>query len=307
LLETGAISSCLVAMHVAEIAVRLGDTTLEIARVGAGDRFTIGARPGVQLAVAGIGEFPLVESRGTQFVVRAPVGTPLRSDDRLLDERERVLVPHSRVSLVLGLARVDIELVRVEPTLVPRPAFDARPAAYTGASLFAHVVLWAAAGVIAPFVPFVHHRPQRPRLVSIASVDPPPAPKPATPRPVELDDAAPSPSPSPRFEIAKVRQHAIQSTAEVARMFDAIDVRGKLDQVGPVYGGEYKSGDFGTAFIFDPDKRPEFDTIKTGRFETISRGSGAGDDFDRCSDGHMVEDPQHPGHHICVPDQPDQK
>jgi hypothetical protein len=302
--ETGVFSSCLVAMHVAEIAIRLGDTMLDIARVGAGERFTIGALPRVQLAVAGIGEFPLVESRGAQFVVRAPHGVVIVVDGRELDATELVLTAGSHVALVLGLAHVDIALVRGEPTVIPRPPFDARPAVYNATSLFAHLALWAAAAAIAPFVPFVHHRPQRPRLVKIASVDPPPAPKPATPEPVELDDPTPS---HQRFDIPKLRDHVMKAVGDVTRTFDAIDLRGALDQVGPVYGGEYKSGDFGTAFIFDPDKRPEFDTIKTGRFETISRGHGAGDDFDLCTDGHMIEDPQHPGRHLCVPDDPDQK
>ncbi len=256
--ETGAISSCLVGMYVAEIAIRLGDTTLEIARVGAGKCFTIGELP----AVAGIGEFPLVESRGSQFVVRAPVGTPLRSGDRVLDTRELVLAPDSRVSLALALARVEISLVRVESPPIPRPPFDARPAAYTATSLFVHLALWAAAAASAPFVPLVHHRPQRPRLVKIASFDPPPVPKPAPPEPVELDD--PAPARSDHFDLPKLRGDVMKAVGDVARTFDAIDVRGQLDKVGPVYGGEYKSGDFGTAFIFDPDKVPSLDTIKTG-------------------------------------------
>ncbi|HEY1552878.1 MAG TPA: hypothetical protein VGG28_33845 [Kofleriaceae bacterium] len=299
-------------MHVAEIATRLGDTTLDIVRIGPGERFTIGALAGVQLAVAGIGEFPLVESRGAQFVVRAPVGTPLRAGDRVLDDREHVLVPHARISLVLGLARVDIELARDDAVMLPRPPFDARPAVYTATALAAHLALWAAAAVIAPFVPVVHHRPQRPRLIKIAAVAPRPMPKLVTPKPVELDE------PSRTEHVARSHDHAkqagvesaakmVHSMNELAHTFDAIDVRGKLDEVGPVYGGDDRSGGFGTVLLFDPDTRPEFDTVKTGRYATISHGSGAGDGYDVCHDGHIADDPQHPGHHICVPDDLDQK
>jgi hypothetical protein len=302
--ETGAISPCLVAMDVAEIAIRLGDTALDIARVGVGKRFTIGEVPGVQLAVAGIGEFPLVESRGAQFIVRAPVGTPLRSGDRLVDDRELVLVPDSRVALALALVRVEIRLVRGESPIIPRPLFDARPAAYAGVSLFAHLALWAAAAVIAPFVAFAHHRPQRPRLVSIHSLAPPRAP-PSALQPVELDSAEP-PS-RPHAETFDLHRRVAKAVGAVTRTFDAIDISGQLDKVGPVYGGEYQSGDFGTAFLFDPDKVPSLDTIKTGPYQTIAHGRGAGDDFDLCANGHMIEDPQHPGHHVCVPDKPDQK
>src|ERR1700759_3608916 len=150
-------------MRVAQVPARLADTIVDLAHVAPGERYTLGTAPGVQLAISGIREFPLVTSEARGFVVRRPVGLgTLVVDGKRCDDAELVL-GWARVTLELGLVALEIELVERAAVPVPRPEVERRTPAFVVASLIVHLLVWAAA------VAFGHlPRAKRPRPVKEA-------------------------------------------------------------------------------------------------------------------------------------------
>jgi hypothetical protein len=283
-------------MDVAHVVIRLGETTLDDACVHAGERFWIGSHAGAHLAVAGIGAFPLVTGEGTDFTVRTPIGTVLAVDGRAIDATELRLAHGRAVTLVLGLAAIEIELAPLPRVPVPRPPPDARPAAYTAISLLAHLAVWGAAIELAPDEA---HITGRPRLVAIClrhSSDGEQTTAPARDAKVvdvttALEVAAPA-TPRAVAPVATATDHprpqtgerdeplsTITAAEELTRPLDHVDIAGSLDQVGPLYFPDEAPG-FGKARQFDPTHRADYQSIASGRFPTIAHGSGAGDAYD---------------------------
>jgi|HubBroStandDraft_6_1064221.scaffolds.fasta_scaffold105305_2 hypothetical protein len=295
-------------MDVAHVVIRIGETTIEDACVRAGERFWIGSRAGAQLAVAGIGAFPLVTGEGTEFTVRAPIGTTLAVDGRAIDANELRLTSGSVVTLGFGLAAIEIELAPLPHMPVPRPPPEARPAAYTAISLLAHLALWGAAIELAPDEVYITARP---RLVSIglrhsfdrdARTTAPARDAKVVDVTTALDVAAPS-TPRPVEPLAVADVHARPKTSErdeplatittvddVSTALDHIDIAGAFDHVGPLYLPDEAPG-FGKTRQFDPTHRADYQSIASGRFPTISRGSGAGDAYDIARDVELCAQP----------------
>ncbi len=302
-------------MDVAHVVIRLGETTIEDACVRGGEQFWIGSHAGAHLAVAGIGAFPLVTGEGGDFTVRTPIGTTLAVDGRAIDATELRLAPHTVVTLALGLAAIEIELSPLPHMPVPRPPPDARPAAYTAISLLAHLALWGAAIELAPDEVYITGRP---RLVTIGlrhAFDrgvPSTAPaRDANVDPATTEDvgrttaehlAAPS-TPHPVDPVLVASDHARPKASEraepiatltgfddLATAFDHIDIAGPLDQVGPLYRPDEAPG-FGKTRQFDPTHRADYQSIESGRFQTIAHGEHAGGGYDLGRDMKLSLEP----------------
>jgi hypothetical protein len=281
-------------MDVAQVEARLAETTLDVVFVRPGERYWIGSRPGVQLAIAVAGAFPIVTGGPDGFTVRAPIGVPLVVNGKPTAAVELRLAAGVVCRLELGLATVTIRLVAEARAPVPRPLVDRRPAAYLGASLLAHLCVWAIAlAFAAPPRAKLH----RPRLVSIGAPNrPPPRAEPPTAAPPSehakrsAADVQVAPNMS---DVSAVRaSHHLGShepqepiaafasgASELAAVLDQINVVGALDQVGPVYRPE-EVQTFGGQHAFDPQTRPGFAAVPTGAYATIDRGHGAGDDYE---------------------------
>ena len=54
-------------MRVAQVTARLAKTIVDVAHVAPGERYTIGTARDVQLAIAGVREFPVVTSEARGF------------------------------------------------------------------------------------------------------------------------------------------------------------------------------------------------------------------------------------------------
>ena len=302
-------------MDVAEITIRVGETMLDRACVAAGEQFCIGELPGVQLAVAGIGAFPLVTGTPDGFVLRVPIGTALVLDGRVCNDTELRLAPERVARIRFGLADVELRLVALTRIAIPRPPPEARPVAYTVLSLLAHLSVWAAAIELAPGIAFgtgTHARSVAIggyRRFAPSAAQPAPAATPATA--AALDDAPELASERPQrasspASATKTREHArgtsdtiegpgspgsahdageaiVAAVGEVARTFDGVDLGDAFSNLHPLYRPDEAPG-FGRTRLFDPTNRAEFRTIPAGRFATISSGPHAGAGYDIAGD-----------------------
>jgi len=301
-------------MDVAQVEIRLGETTLDRAYIAAGERFWIGSLPGAQLAVAGIGLFPLVTGTSDGFTIRAPVGTALAIDGRASTAEELRLERDRVITIAFALARVEIQLVTLQPAAVPRPPYDVRPAAYTMVSLLAHLSVWAAAIELAPdvvFNPGVHHRmslgshrrfappagAQAPQVLAHIDVTGPPEAAPSVAAAIAPSNAAvttatragsharnapTTPDPTETSDAGQAMSSSVAAAVgDYVRSFDAINIAGALEQVGPLYRPDEASG-FGTSRAFDPTGRADYKTIAAGPLAPFARGdTGEGYDVGR--------------------------
>ncbi|HEY1815054.1 MAG TPA: hypothetical protein VGG74_22055 [Kofleriaceae bacterium] len=279
-------------MHVAQVDLRLGETTLDRTWIGAGKQLWIGSNPGVQVAVAGIGAFPLVTGDASGFVVRAPVGTTLALDGRPIPDGELRLVRGCTVELSFGLARVSIELVPAPHVRVPRPQLDARPAIFATLSLLAHLGVWGTAMAAAPEAPrsaahLVLARIGTRHSFATASRQAKPAPRdavaPDLPQPQMLVALNPAPTVEPRTQ-----SHSIATTDREESGAGPAQSGEDVAMAAPsahavsfdheqLYLPDLAPG-FGTARIYDPGPRAEFGTIAAGDY-AIAQGTGH-DDYD---------------------------
>lgn len=302
-------------MDVAEVAIRIGETTVDHVYVARGERFWIGSLPGAQLAVAGVGLFPLVTGASDGFSIRVPVGTALAVDGRTSSAAELRLEGDRVVTARFGLAALEIRLVQLPRIAIPRPPPDARPAAYTAVSLLAHLAVWAAAIVLVPEVASgggrhhlmsigSHRRfepaagAQAPQVLARVDFTGPPeaghavteAIAPSTARAANASRAsshphkAPdTPDPSETHDAgAAITRAVTAAVGDVVRTFDAVNVEGALAQVGPVYRPDESPGfgSVGTGRLFDPTHRADFQSIAAGRYVTTATGPHAGQGYD---------------------------
>jgi len=207
--------------RVAQVDVRIGETTLE--------RYCV--RAGEQLAVAGV----IVTGDGNGFVVR-----------RAIDD-EAHLAPDEVITSRFELATVEVWLEVLPPMSLPRPPVDPWPAIYTMLSLVVHVCIWA----VAMRVPLPAPRPHRvlARLVHHPHA-PPPVPHAAPP---------PAPAPtkkSPEPHVRTAKEATARVTAALADVAKAtkIDWDAAFSGVGevhapdeaPSFGHELATGGFRT-------------------------------------------------------------
>jgi hypothetical protein len=287
-------------MRVAQVTAKLGETTVDVAYIAPGERYTIGTARDTRLAITGVCDFPLVTGEPRGLVVRRPVGLgTLVVDGRTCDDAEAEVVLASlaagdrpnaragvalagadRVTFELGLVTISIELVARAAMPVPRPELERRTPAFVVASLIVHLLVWGAA------ITFAHPpRAKRPRpakqahpvLVHLAVAPvpvPAPAPGPVPPSPA-TQRAMPAASranptsagPSQRGRVAESSipiggDRNAQIGAAVAQLAAAMpDVGKALDQVGPLYVPSAVDPAFGGAAKFDPRTRPDWGSL----------------------------------------------
>lgn len=270
---------------VAQVTARLGETIVALAHVAPGDVFRIGTGPGVELALPGVVEFPLVTGEAHGFVVRRPIGLGAWTG------ADEVVLADEPVELAVALLTIAISRVDRDVTVVPPPPIDRRPHGFMIASLVVHLLVW---GTAVTFAATPRVKPPRPRTQLhpvIARIEPT-LPKPPPPPPVQHRAAA-SPYPD---RVATARpgsagRHAPHDSligpngyadfgaglAALGKVVD-IDWGAKMAAQGPLYqdGAEYK---FGSETLFDPNTRAGFETVKTGRFQTVSTGRAVGEDY----------------------------
>lgn len=268
-----------------EVTVRFAGTLLEVVVVGPGRSFRLGTAPGVDVAVTGLLSFPLVDTSGH---VRIPAGlTAFRHDGTALaDIAPLPLTGDTRIRLVIGAIELDLAVARPVAPLARLPV-DRRPLPYLALALIAHLAVWTVAmrrGEPPPAPRLVHARlAKRP--------PPPPPPRETTGTPMRREagvlphggraeghyrmergiDDGPSGT-RQGFAITGAELRALMGTVDLGKALAETD--------GPIVREE--DGDatgFGGAARFDPATRPGFDSVKTGRYATVSRGRGAGDAY----------------------------
>lgn len=250
-------------MHrdIVEVAVRFGDTLLDVTHVDATGVFRIGTAPDVDLAVPGYTSFPLV----AQGKIRIPTGAETSTRGR---------------TTVLRLGQVTIELARTRPIerrlALRRPQW--RTPAFVVGSLLVHLAILIVAFVRAPFERLVEKHPPRLRYVHIATPsldEPPPPPK---PKPAEAAAAAAS---APKRADAGLARGAAASRDKPGRGPDidqvldglAKDVDKKLAglRAEDQYDEDADNAKrFGGTGRFDPSQRPGFESVASGNYETMS-------------------------------------
>ena len=265
----------------AQITARFGDSLVEIVEIERHGSYRIGTAPGVDLAVAKIGSFPIVTGDATGFVVRTPVGTGEATDVRLAADQP--------VTLRFGMITITVELVaRVAP--LPMQKLDHRLHAFIFGSLIVHLVVWGAAVVAAH--PPITKRP-RPRTVLhpvLAKISPTPSPLASQPPPASSSHAAP-PSSGTRGkrsdldELAAAAASAPGGSNKLSPAYlaylEALDqhMKDMLAAAGPLYVEDDAAGFGKHGGAFDPTNRAGWGTIATGRFKTVSSGHAVGDDY----------------------------
>ena len=242
---------------VVEVVVRLGETTVALAHVRPGGRFDVGRDVAIDVA-----PFTLVESAAHGFVVRAAPDAPATP---LADP----------IELAFGLVTIRVTATTLVPTRVARRAIDQRPLAYGSGSLAVHIGLLALATWLATpdedSVPGAEDRKRRPTRIArfavaeqtVKRVDKPPPLE----TPVTVDD-----SPAEKPTTDDDANASIASTESVATP------NGHGEKV-PATAESAASDGTGDGQRFDPDANPNFDTVKLGKYTTVSTGSSAGAEF----------------------------
>jgi len=287
-------------MHVAEIAVRFGDTPLSTVELATG-AYRIGTAPGVDLAVPGLTSFPLVEwtaqARPT-CLVRVPVGVDAHRDGLRLDGGV-VLSAGDRLALTIGAIAIEIGVVeRAAP--LPRPAFRPRFAGWVVGALLAHLGFLAIADALAdpeaapvrlayawpmPQVPEPpipedraagYHARRRDPRDQRSNVKPRPR---APVRIAVAVEALPEPTAAPRARaVAKAREAGILGALDktsFAAIIGKADLVKELSDVGPIYReDEAAAAGFGGGARFVPAP-----SVPVGRYATVSSGRAVGDRY----------------------------
>lgn len=274
-----------------ELVVRFAQTLLAVTRIARGGRFVIGTAPGVDLPVAGVTAFPLVDAG---FVVRLPVGVAATAGGVPVADREIVLARGARIDVTLGAVTVAIARVDDVPVALPRPREPRRIVPFALAALAVHVAIVATAMATAAVepvtIPVVRAEP--PRIVPTKTLPVKP-PKPKRPRrataaagggAATATDAGGTPA--QRLERAtEAARHAGfldgLRAEDLARIVGTKNLAKELADVGPLYDEEAANAqNFGnSAGKFDPSKDPTFDSVKTGRYATVGGGRGAGANY----------------------------
>ncbi len=285
---------------VVEVVVRLGDTVVDVTHVAADGGYRIGSAPGVELAVAipGLTRFPLVD---TGLVLRLPAGIPAVANGHTLREPTLRLARGASVALHLGLLDLTVTRLALPDVPVPRPPIERRPYYFGAVALVAHLIVWAFAMRFGDLerLPSPETAALRPTRVHVP--DPPEVPKQA-PAPATVATAEPA---APARAAARDQEGV---GAQHAGMFDGlrdlhaitgtVDIRKALAEVGPLYNEhDANAGGFGNSQHFDPTGRPDFQTVPSGDYGTVSSGYSAGEDY---FPGFKTPKPHDPAIAMCA-------
>lgn len=249
-----------------ELVVRFAGTLLAVTRVRPNERYLIGTARHVDLPLAGMTAFPLVD-RG--LVVRVPAGIDAKYDGE-------------RTELAFGLVSITVEKISDVRVALPRPALQKRIVPYAIAALLAHVAVVIVAFVTASAepitVPVVRAEPPRRVMTKLLPV---PAPKPKVTKKKATRQAAASepvaePPPAPTT-VAQAREEARSagilgsaSLDDLSMLTGSKDLAQELSDVGPIYDEEAANAKMfgGRAGAFRPEDDRAFDSVKTGRYAT---------------------------------------
>lgn len=296
-------------MDSVEIVVRFAGTFCHVAQLAHGKSFRIGTAPDVDLPIdiAPLTSFPLVGSTAHGWVVRCPAGVPAIEYTEDLEitvtESEITLARGSRIDVAFGQVMISITRCAAARLSLPRPRASYVPHVFAAGSLAIHLVMLAAALVFADIdentVPVLHMEPvlrpvkiarfpseeQKQRARRFAS------PKPAKHAGSGGQRAATAAEPVPdgprEVAIHQARRAGIfggdpDAWADLGKLLGTADFEKELADVGPIYDEDAANaaGFGGSQRKFDPTKRPEFASVKTGRYATVATGRGAGDGYD---------------------------
>jgi hypothetical protein len=249
---------------VVEVVACFGDTIVDVAHIGPTGAYHIGTAPGVDLEVAGLTRFPLVDGR----VVRCPVGMQAFDDGEV-------------TVLRAGALAIRVSRTKLPRASLARPRFDLRVPLFVLASLIAHLAVWLAAVRFAPLERVAIERPRRFTRLIEAPVPPPPpvpspviAPKPAVQQVHERRVAVDR----KRAELERVRivsanrGRVVDTVASVAKSFDDIRLEERLGELTAenTYDEDAANAQgFGGGRRFDPSQREGFGTVETGPYATM--------------------------------------
>ena len=295
-------------MHVAvvEVVARIASSVVDIAHVLPSGRYRIGTAPEVELAVAvgTLRNFSLLDE-GFRFRRPAGVAATLHTETDALPitDTELTLRPGWRVELELGKVTVSLAMIRRTPMPVPRRPVDVRPFVYAAVVLVAHLLVWGAAMLLEPIERLgveVVEAPQPPRI-RVAHVEEPPKPKKqkqdavaataASAQPAQREDGPRDPK---ARAIAGARKTGILQSKElwdVSALIPKVDVKKLVDEAVAYDEEEATKNDFGKGRRFDPMKNCTRDCgiIATGKYATVSKGRGAGDNYDLPGAAHHAQ------------------
>ena len=180
-----------------------------------------------------------------------------------------------------------------------------RPFVYAAVVLVAHLLVWGAAMLLEPIERLgveVVEAPQPPRI-RVAHVEEPPPPKPKKQKQDAVAATAASAQPAQREDgprdpkaraIAGARKTGILQSKElwdVSALIPKVDVKKLVDEAVAYDEEEATKNDFGQGRRFDPMKNCTRDCgiIATGKYATVSKGRGAGDNYDLPGAAHHAQ------------------
>lgn len=246
----------------AEVVVRFAETTVALAHVAPGETFVVGRATRAHLPID-VPVFTLVASTAHGFVICAEAGA-------------QPVALEEPVELAFGHVRVRVSLVTLSHTAVPRKQMERRPFAFGLGSLFVHAaVLLIATWLATPddeTVPANETKKRRPARIArfaVAEQTVKREPKPAPVEPPITADETPSPNPS-TDDAAAAAAAAIASTQMP---------HGRGEKVPSTVESQPADGETQEGRRFDPDANAAFDTVKVGKYTTVSTGSSAGANF----------------------------
>ena len=251
-------------MNVIEVVARIGESTIDFVHLPQDRSYVVGNTPGVDLAVPGIGRFPLVDGD----LVRIPAGVPATAGGQPVAAGAR-RAGAEPVELELGLATIAVRLIERARVPVARPRFEWRVAIYVLVSLAAQLALWAAAVTVRPVHDPVPRSVRRPVHVMHPQPLPKPEPRPE-PKPKAQAKAQTKPhGPMRRAEHAGHAARAVEDTedgfAAVARFAkNWKDPVIELDGTG-TDADSYTENDFGNSKHFDPDTDLRYNSVKAAK------------------------------------------
>lgn len=264
--------------QVVEVVARIGSSIVHAAHVPAGGRFTIGTHAGVDLPIAdgALGAFPLVD-RG--LVIRCPAGMTARVADGI-------------TRFALGQVAIELRLVPAPRDIVPRRPAELRPLAYGAVVLALHLAVWFLAMLSTP----IERLPLAVAPIDAVHVRVPPVLPPPPPKKKEKEtppkqkapktaggasgDATRTESPRAADDPTKAGVLAATGLSDLSMLVPSIDVvKAVKDSV--FYDEDAAlAKQFGGGARFDPGKKPGWGTVKSGRYTTVAKGRGAGDEYD---------------------------
>ena len=249
------------ALHsVVEVVTRLGETTVALTHVRLGERFDVGPEHGVEAP------FTLVESTEHGFVVRRGSGEPAMP----LAEPANA---SASIDLTFGLVTIRVTPTTLVPAKLARRAVDRRPLAYGSGSLAVHVGLLAIATWLAATdedtAAGTTDRKRRPTRIARFAVAEQTVKREDKPPPLETPITVDE-SPAEKPITDDKAEGAAASRDSVAMP------NGHGEKVPATVDSQASEGSPETGRGFDPDANPNFDTVKLGKYTTVSTGASAG-------------------------------